>query len=46
MFVNNIVSLEDFSLDKVIIPSLSSIVEICKDKFSKKDSEDLESIDW
>lgn len=46
MFVNNVVSLEDFNLDKVVIPSLSSIVEICKDKYPKRDSVDLETIDW
>jgi len=46
MFVNNIVSIEDFSLDTVIIPTLSAIVEICKDKFAKKEASELETINW
>jgi hypothetical protein len=46
MFVNGVYSLEDFDLDNVIIPSYDSIVEICKDKFPKKDPNELDIVTW
>jgi len=33
MFVNNVFTVEDFNLDKVVIPTLQSIIYICQDKF-------------
>ena len=46
MFVNNIMSIEDFDLDTVVIPELSTIVDICQDKFPKKEATNLETVDW
>lgn len=46
MYVNSIFTMEDFDLDTVIVPSFSSIISICKDKFSKKSFGELESVDW
>lgn len=46
MYVNSVFSLEDFDLEKVVIPSLESITFILPDTFSIPDADDLESIDW
>ena len=47
MYVNGIFSVEDFNLDKVIIPSMDSIIFIFPDLFRMKyDSNDLEVISW
>lgn len=44
MRMNGIFCAEDFDLNTVIIPSMSSIVTICQDKFSKVDASNLESV--
>lgn len=46
MYVNNIYCIEDFNLNTVIIPSLTSIIDICKDKFPAQTVEKMESIGW
>jgi len=46
MFINNIKSIEDFNLDKVIIPSFDSIVNICKNRFPDRDVNELLKIKW
>jgi hypothetical protein len=46
MYVNGVSSLEQFNLDKVVIPSLDSIVTICSDKFSKKDTNEMVEVNW
>lgn len=46
MYVNNVFSKEDFVLDKVLIPSFSSIVTICQDNYTKKDPTLLEGVNW
>lgn len=33
MIVNGVYTIEDFDLDKVVIPSFQAIVSICQDKF-------------
>jgi len=47
MYINGIFTIEDFILDKVVIPSFSSIVYICQDKFQlDRDESDLIEIEW
>jgi len=46
MYINNIYCIEDFDLDTIIIPSMQSIVDICRDKFPKKDIKDLTEVNW
>jgi len=46
MYVNSVQCIEDFDLSTVVIPDFSTIVDICRDKFSKKDSDKLEQVGW
>ena len=46
MYVNDVFSVEDFYLDVIVIPSFSSIVRICRQKFSEKDVNNLNQITW
>ena len=47
MYVNGVFSVEDFDgLGDVVIPSLQSIVELNRDNFPKKPTEDLTEINW
>lgn len=46
MYVNGVPTIEEFDLDKVVIPSYSSIIEMLRDKFSKQDVEDLTEVNW
>jgi hypothetical protein len=46
MYVNNVGAIEDFDLDKVIIPSFQSIVDICRDKYPDVDPSELTEINW
>jgi len=46
MYVNGVFSLEQFSLDKIYIPSFASIIEILKDKFSIQKTADLTGVNW
>ena len=44
MYVNSVYCIEDFDLNSVILPSLESVIAICKDKFSKLDVSELEGV--
>jgi len=46
MYVNSVSSPEAFDLQNVIIPSLSSIIEMLKDKFPQQDIENLTEVNW
>jgi hypothetical protein len=46
MYVNSVSSIEGFDLDTVIIPSLSSITEMLKDKFPKRPTDELTEVTW
>jgi hypothetical protein len=46
MYVNGVQCIEDFDLSTVVIPDFNAIVDICRDKYSKKDPNDLEQVDW
>ena len=45
MYVNGVMSLEEFSLDTVVIPTFQSIMDITEHKFSK-DFENIDSVSW
>jgi hypothetical protein len=47
MYVNGVFSVEDFdSLGNVVVPSLQSVVEINKDNFPLKSTDELTEINW
>ena len=46
MYVNGVLCIEDFNLITVIVPAYDAIVEMTKDKFQKKKTDNLTSIDW
>ena len=46
MYVNAVFAVEDFNLKEVVVPSISSIIEMNQDNFPKKDVNELESISW
>lgn len=46
MYVNSVGSLEMFDLETVIIPSMSAVTEMLKDKFPKRKVSDLEEVTW
>jgi len=47
MYINNVFCSEDFEIPTVVLPTISSIIEVCQDKFSKQENIDnLESVKW
>lgn len=46
MFVNGVMCLEEFDLNLVIVPSMQSVVVVCRDKFPKQDPDDLDEVEW
>ena len=47
MFVNGVYTVEEFSLDKVIVPTFQAIVYICQDKFQlDRDIDELTEVAW
>lgn len=46
MYVNGVQCIEDFDLSNVVIPDFSAIVDICRDKYSKKDSDNFQMVGW
>lgn len=46
MYVNNVFCFEDFDLVTIVVPTLDSIIEICKDKFPKQDSDKIVKVVW
>jgi len=47
MIVNGVFCVEEFNLDKVVIPDFQSITYICQDKFDpKQDVEELVEVNW
>jgi len=46
MYMNNVYSIEDFNLDRVIVPDLESIVYITTGIYPDKKVKDLKIIDW
>ncbi len=46
LIVNNIQCIEDFILEKVIIPSMESIIQVSQDNISYMSSDEYEEISW
>lgn len=46
MYVNAVGSIELFDLETVIIPSMSAITEMLRDKFPKRPVNELEEVNW
>ena len=47
MYINGVMISEEFDIPSVVLPTMSSIIEICHDKFSKVDNtSSLEAIEW
>ena len=47
MYVNGVFSSEDFNISTVVLPTMDAIVQICGDKFTRKDDvSSLEKIEW
>lgn len=47
MYVNGVFCSEDFDIPKVVLPTLSSIIQICSDKFNKNtDISKLTAVNW
>ena len=46
LYVNQVACLEDFTIDTVVLPTMSSIIDICQDKFPAKDRTNLQKIKW
>ena len=47
MFVNGVFTVEEFLLDKVVVPSHQAVVAICQDKFPlDRDVDELTEVAW
>jgi len=47
MFVNGVFTVEEFTLDKVIVPSFQAIVRACQDKYPiDRDIDELTEVAW
>jgi hypothetical protein len=47
MYVNGVMISEEFDIPSVVLPTMSAIIEICHDKFSKVENiSSLEAIEW
>jgi len=46
MYVNAVPSIEMFDLESVVIPSMSAITEMLRDKFPKRPVDELEEVTW
>ena len=46
MYVNNVMSVEEFNLELVVIPTLSAVIDMLQDKFIQQLVEDLFEVNW
>jgi len=46
MFVNNVLTIEEFDLVKVVVPTLQSIVDIARDKYPEQDVSEMTEVGW
>ena len=46
MYVNNVMSVEAFNLELVVVPTLSAVVDMLQDKFIQQPVEDLFEVNW
>jgi len=46
MYVNNVMSIEQFNLEVVVVPAMSAIVDMLQDKFIKQPVDELFEVNW
>ncbi len=46
MYVNGVMSAEEFNMELVVVPSMSAIIDMLQDKFSQQPVEDLFEVNW
>lgn len=46
MYVNAVSCIEAFNLETIVIPTMSAITEMLKDKFPKRDIKELTGVEW
>jgi len=46
MFVNGVSCIEDFNLENVVIPGISSIIDMCRDNIPKKSVDKMTEVNW
>ena len=46
MYVNNVMSAEEFDLDVVVVPAMSAVVDMLQDKFVSQPVDDLFEVNW
>jgi len=46
MYMNNVLTVEDFNLDYVIVPNLEALIYISVDNYREKSTSEMPTIDW
>ena len=46
MYVNNVMSAEEFNMQLVVVPSMSAVVDMLQDKFPQQPVENLFEVNW
>jgi hypothetical protein len=46
MYINGAKCIEEFDFETVVVPDFSAILEILKDKFPQRQTEDLSEVSW
>ncbi len=46
MYINNVMSIEEFSMELVVVPTMSAVIDMLQDKFSQQSVEDLFEVNW
>ena len=46
MYVNNVMSAEQFNMQLVVVPTMSAVIDMLQDKFSQQPVEDLFEVNW
>ena len=46
MYVNNVMSAEEFNMELVVVPTLSAVVDMLQDKFVQQPVENLFEVNW
>ncbi len=46
MYVNNVMSIEEFNMDVVVVPSMGAVVDMLQDKFIPQPVDELFEVNW
>lgn len=46
MYVNNVMSIEQFDMDVVVVPTMAAVVEMLQDKFIPQPVDELFEVNW